>query len=460
MDAAVIDALRNAAASDNLLLVTGAGISRNLRRSDGSPLPGWGELVTSLRLKADQAALEPHAALLDELLPSAGLAKVHGDALIEASEIIQKEGFANGVFEQEIAKLCREKPGDFTETHRAIAQIAPAGIITFNYDQGHEWAFQAMGMDFQPVRYDEGDKLKGLLAADRPGAPFVLKAHGCIAHPESLVLTSSSYRRVLSSNRAYRLFLQHCFARYTVLIAGFSLRDRDFDQLLSVLEIELGRPIHTHAFIEALPDRKTEEGLLKRAHWASLTARFGLRPLYVDDFAGVPNLLRQLGDTAGTLIGQLVNQSASADGRARAAAHDRTIRLGRIGRAQMRSALLGRLDDRGLPLPERSELIYAFRGIVEGDVRVHERLLRELGGAAQGASAPNAAGHAECAAHALVVIRGLRLPDAAERHRIQAVLEDAGLLQNLQKLDSACAVPRLHGYAIAAAAELRSRHSS
>src|SRR5262249_19691551 len=159
-----------------------------------------------------------------------------------------------------------------------------------------------------------------------------------------------SYHAVLSKNRVYRLFLQYALARYTVLVVGFALRDRDFDQLLGSLEVELGKPHQLHAFITKRPDTSTVEGLVKRADWAAITARFGLQPVYVDDFEQIPDLIRSLGTAAGSLVKCLVQDSESADGNIRSRAHDRAIALGKIGRTQMRSALLGRLKQPDLNL--------------------------------------------------------------------------------------------------------------
>ncbi len=456
----VLDALRNAAASGRLLIVTGAGVSHALQRKDGSPLPSWGELLQSLRRQADPALLAPHAALLDELLPADAdvLGKVHGDALIEAAEIMQG-CFAPGQFEQATAELCREQAATCTETHRRIADLWPAGVITFNYDQGHEQAFRETGANAEAIRYDEAGKLKARLAEEHSGGPFILKAHGCTSEPPSLVLTSSSYRAVLSKNRTYRLFLQHCFVRYTVLIVGFALRDRDFDQLMSALEIELGIPHQTHAFIAKRPKASSPEGLVKRADWAAVTARFGLNSIFVDDFDRIPPLLESIGTQAGSIIEQLVDASASTDGPTRSAAHDQAIGLGRIGRAQMRSALLERLDRPGLDLAIRSEIIYAFRGIADNDARVPARLMKELERAANGASGPDAKADAECAAHALIVLRGLRIKDTKALKAAVGALKEPALLAKLNSLEAVCTIPRLQSYALAAAAELESRHA-
>lgn len=459
MSTSLLDDLRNAAASGTLLVVTGAGISRGLQRADGSSLLNWGGLVQALRERADKAKLSALDALLDDLLPVGALGDVHGDALIEASEIIQS-GFAIGKFEKAIAELCREKDGTCTETHLAIAEIAPAGVVTFNYDRGHEEAFRRSGVAVHAIRYDESGKLKARLAGEGTAEPFVLKAHGCVTHPLSLVLTSSSYHAVLSKNRAYRLFLQHSLARYTVLVVGFALRDRDFDQLLGGLEIELGRPHQTHAFIVMRPDRATAKGLVRHADLAAVTARFCLHPLYVDDFALIPQVLRSIGSEAGSLIRKLVDDSASPAGHVRARAHDQAIGLGKIGRTQMRSALLTRLDQADLDLEARSELIYAFRGIVDNDARVASRLIEELRLAANGSSGSDTRHKAECAAHALVVLRGIRFKDAADLQRAVAALRDSDLLSKLDALDTMIHIPRLKNYALAAAAELEARNNA
>ena len=244
------DCLRDAAAQGRLVLLTGAGISCNLERADGGGrLPTWGQLVRSLRDRADKSSFSvPKQQLLADLLPDDVLEKLPGDVLIEASELLQ-EGFASGEFEATIASTCREKEGECSETHRAIAGLKPSGIITFNYDRAHEFAFHERTIKFQPLLYNDESTLRALLAHSEEGVPFLLKAHGCVSQPKSLVLTSTSYRAVLSRNRAYRAFLEQTFVRNTLLMVGFGLRDRDFDQVMTTLEIELGGPIRPHVIV-------------------------------------------------------------------------------------------------------------------------------------------------------------------------------------------------------------------
>ena len=455
---AVLARLRNAAAQGRLVIISGAGISGGLSRVDGSTLPNWTKLVAELRKAADETRLSPaDRQLLDILMPAAARS-LHGDTLIEASEILRR-AFDPGKFERKIASLCRERKGETSEAHRAIASIAPAGVITFNYDRAHETAFREQSLDFESVLYSNDRRIKALLARRRSGPLFLLKAHGTITDPESLVLTSSSYRDVLSRCRPYRVLLQYALVHYTVLIVGFALRDRDFDHLLGTLEVELGKPEQRHVFI-ALRPAATPEGLAEQASWAALTARFGVDPLYVDDFPQIPPLIRSIGEEPGPLIRQLVRRARSPVKAVREAVHDEIKMLGEIGRRQLRAALLEAIAGTADPL-RRSELVYALGGVADGEFEVARRLADEVVAAARDFGARQDLGPTELAAHALLVLRRIRLPDPVQRTRIVDLFSAPAVRRQLAEMDVFVAgqneVPRLVAYADAAAAEIEAR---
>jgi hypothetical protein len=456
----VLARLRNAAAQGRLVVITGAGISSRLMRPNGTRIPNWEKLVEELWSSADESRLsKADRRLLAELMPSAERDKLHGDALIEASEIL-RGGFDEGDFEKTIARLCREKRGETSDTHRAIVSIAPAGIITFNYDRAQETAFRERGVRFEPILYSADARIKARLARRRSGAPFLLKAHGCVSDPASLVLTSSSYREVLSRCRAYRLFLQYVLVHFTVLIVGFALRDRDFDQLLGTLEIELGKPKHQHVFIAGRP-APSPEGKVQQAAWAALTARFGVDPLYVRDFGRLPALIRSLAEKPGPLIRNLVGRAQSTDKHVREAAHDEMEMLGEVGRRQVRAALLAAIDEVAAEPGRRSELIYALRGVGDGEPEVAARLVAEIVRAVNDFASARDLVHTECAAHALLVLRRSRLRDTAQRNGLLRDLAAPKVQKGLEAMDrfveGAGEVPRLVAYARAACAEIEAR---
>lgn len=456
----IVGELRDAAARGRLLVITGAGISRDMTRRDGSRLPSWGELVEALALEAKRSRIRPdQLALLDHLLPPGLSHRLHGDALIEASEIL-KDGFAKDDFNVAVARLCREKAGETSETHRAIASINPAGIITFNYDRGHETAFAKAGTEHVAVTYDDDEQLKSILARRQPGPCFVLKAHGCIQRPPSLVLTSSSYREVLSTNRAYRAFLHHALISYTVLIVGFAMRDRDFDQLLSTMEIELGAPVHSHAFIVKEPSADPE-GTVKRAEWSAVSARFGITPIYVPDFPDIPRFIRSLGVEPGPLVQSLVGHALGGTLSARRAAH-RTLRdLGPVGRQQVRSWIEGELAAGAADSEARSELIYSLCIVADPETGLAERLVNEFSRAIAAWSVAPDLGEAECVAHALLGLRRCHIVPRRVRQAIRRELTLARHLAVLHEMDTYGRrhgqVPRLATYAAAASAEIESR---
>lgn len=62
---------------------------------------------------------------------------------------------------------------------------------------------------------------------------FVLKTHGCIERGvNSFILTSSDYYNLIN-DPIYRRLLSYLMSRYTILISGFSLHDKDFQHFIS-----------------------------------------------------------------------------------------------------------------------------------------------------------------------------------------------------------------------------------
>jgi hypothetical protein len=135
--------------------------------------------------------------------------------------------------------------------------------------------------------------------------------------------------------------------------------------------------------------------------------------------------------------------------------------LGEIGRRQLRQALIAAMDSAASDPETRSELIYALGGVADGDPEVAVRLVEEvLRGASDFAAGPDRQ-HAECVAHALIVLRRSRLDDGALRARLIADLEAAAVGQGLEAMDDFLArageVPRVAAFARAATAEIKAR---
>lgn len=93
---------------------------------------------------------------------------------------------------------------------------------------------------------------------------FIFKLHGDLSSPESIVLTTRDYDRLILRNPQARNFLQAAFLNYTLLFVGYSLADPDFQLMLSELTLIFENYIPSQfALIPDAPDFGVDH-LLKR----------------------------------------------------------------------------------------------------------------------------------------------------------------------------------------------------
>ena len=131
---------------------------------------------------------------------------------------------------------------------RALAELGFPLVVTTNYDQLFETALVAAGrnprvfiygVDFGGASGDRRDLLTAYERLHNPTSesPVVLKVHGDINHPETIVVTDEDY--IAMSNQISDLAEYFRFARYeargwTTLIVGYSMLDYDFRQIFSL----------------------------------------------------------------------------------------------------------------------------------------------------------------------------------------------------------------------------------
>jgi hypothetical protein len=439
----LIDKLRNAVAADKLVIVTGAGVSVKVPRKKGGTIPSWGNLIGSIK-SAYVAKLNKlnknEKTLLSKLTPDACLGEVHGDALIEASEIIEravgKEDFAKFVAEETTEEV--NKRGDY---HDIIATLDPRAIITFNYDKCHENGYQGAGKPFNKVVYSDERSLREMLKAGFEKPTMILKAHGCVSEPSSLVLTSSSYLRIINEFRAYRAAIQHILSRFTILVVGFALRDRDFDQILLTIERDYGSSVQDHIVImktepESTDPDKEKERKIQVADFAALEARYGLKVFPVDDFKKIPLLLKSLSKTPGSFVKRLATDVASPDLVQRKSARADLPNLSDVGKNQISDLLVRKIQKSSESLEVRSEQIYALGLLRPRDEQAIHLLVEECVTQSKVAQRKtNKIDHIECVAHALVSLRGTTLQSHSQLEQTKKKLLSNSMLKRMELLD-------------------------
>jgi hypothetical protein len=160
------------------------------------------------------------------------------------------------------------KPVKPTEAHRVIAMTDYRGLITTNYDRLLETATTQF-RQWAPNTFT-ADQISSLAGALYNPEFFIFKLHGDIVSPESIILTSRDYDRLILRNPHARSFLQAVFPNYTVLFLGYSLGDPDFQLILSELTLIFQNYIPTHFALLPEPPEFTVDRLLNRMNIQTL----------------------------------------------------------------------------------------------------------------------------------------------------------------------------------------------
>jgi hypothetical protein len=246
-----LEPLTKAVKTQRCVLFVGSGLSV------GAGYKSWGALIQSL---VDAAKQLPHAR-------TKGIEQFE-----EAKDFFTLAEFARAALgPNNYSTILRTELGRRatpTQAHIALASTRYRGVITTNYDRLLETVFtQVRG--WAPSEFTP-ESVSALASALYNPEPFIFKLHGNISSPESIVLTSRDYDRLILHNPHVRSFLQAVFLNYTVLFVGYSLRDPDFELVLRELTLIFQGYTPTHyAFLPDAPDFAIEH-LLQRMNIQAL----------------------------------------------------------------------------------------------------------------------------------------------------------------------------------------------
>ena len=225
---------------------------------------------------SSQAGYPSWASLIAALVEAAKQAPNARTAGLEQYEL-SKDYFTLAEFARsalgpaQYSALLREhlgKPVKPTEAHRTIAMTDYRGLITTNYDRLLETVTTQV-RQWAPSTFT-ADSIASLATTLYNPEFFIFKLHGDIGSPESIVLSSRDYDRLILRNPHTRSFLQAVFLNYTVLFVGYSLADPDFQLLLSELTLIFQNYIPTHFALLPDPPEFTVDHLLNRMNIQTL----------------------------------------------------------------------------------------------------------------------------------------------------------------------------------------------
>lgn len=121
------------------------------------------------------------------------------------------------------------------KVHRAFCSIPFEVVVTTNVEQLLETEYRSRhGAVLAMIEEQQ------LRLTNPYGAPVLVKLHGDLHHPSSLVLTESDYDSVVSNRPVMMTWLANQLIHRTGVLIGYSLEDADFRQVLVNLKSRLG----------------------------------------------------------------------------------------------------------------------------------------------------------------------------------------------------------------------------
>lgn len=284
--------------------IVGSGVSCS------AGAPSWAELLTGIaayaedtqRHKRDVIAAACEAICKGELISAAGfleealgptnfrqavcdwLGRVHAFRIHDA---IQQGGPRSHAHLQDLVE--RPESGKAaiacsTEmklrpsvVHRLLVLIGFKHLLTTNYDS----LLEECHVSARPAVRDWSTMDAAIIQS---GAPFILKLHGSVDRPSSMVLTDADYGRAYQQLEPY---LQSILANYQALWIGVGHRDPDLRETLEKLRFKVKLDGGTAIAYSDDPDML---GLAKRL------STYGITQVLLDNFDRLRQFLRSLAE--------------------------------------------------------------------------------------------------------------------------------------------------------------------
>ena len=260
--------LKEAIEKDELVLFIGAGLSWDLKNTEGKTLGGWKEMVSSILsfLKDKEHITAKDQQSYDKLEP------------IDALKKLEEKGISRREIGDFLKHYFTLKKSKKFPIHKKTFRLSTK-IITTNYDRAFEIAFP----ELQEIKaYKTKDYELNKLKKD---PIFLFKLHGCIEHIDSMVLFPSDYDKLYKSTGREA---EH---------ALYALRNLIFNKTFLFIGTGMGDPQITSFFEEI----KRTQGIYNQEHFIITfeplkeSLNF-LTPIKINDKKEIPGVIDQLLD--------------------------------------------------------------------------------------------------------------------------------------------------------------------
>jgi len=170
--------------------------------------------------------------------------------------------------------------------HDALARMNLSTIWTTNWDRQIEVRLERAEIPIEVQRADDETS-----AHSASGAVQVMKMHGCITAPKSMVVTRSDYEDYLTTHPGMVRRLELDLSTRTMLFAGYGLEDPDLQNAL----VQARRITRARQHYIVLKKEAGDPATLKwQSLWIEDLKRLGIRSLLIDDYDGLASILDEI----------------------------------------------------------------------------------------------------------------------------------------------------------------------
>lgn len=196
----------------------GAGVSAGVNTRTREPLKTWPKFISTAAVATNNQELIND---VEELLS-------RGDYLFSCE--LLKEHYADEW--ERILRNEYEKIGELSPLQKNIISLKQRVIVTTNFDLFIDNGWEKINDD--ATHYI---KIKNGISAEcfsifRDDDNYLIKLHGSISNPETMIFSLSDYASKAHANWQYSMFMDTLLMTHTVLFVGFSMNDHVITDLL------------------------------------------------------------------------------------------------------------------------------------------------------------------------------------------------------------------------------------
>ena len=226
-----------------VVLFVGAGASMWAKPRGGGSFKSWSEF---LNLACSKVSVSKTRRLIASCIEK-------GDYLI-ASELLKNE-----LSEKWYPILSAEfqQAADISRLHRALIALDQRIIVTTNFDKLIETAWAEVTQGRYPNVIHKVDQKAFRLFRDDD--PYLIKLHGSIDDPETIVFDKTSYQRAAFANQFYRELIGTLLLTHTFIFVGFSMDDPAISLVVESHAYRYSDTRPHYIFTSGIPNRPIDE---------------------------------------------------------------------------------------------------------------------------------------------------------------------------------------------------------